>query len=395
MSWLALDDTDHLGGGCTTYSMFELIRNLPSGYTIEEYRLVRLYPFASRRTRGNAAVAVKIVGNDYAELIDFLEQWWINELLPLQGKITESEQYNRPQSPTDPGMVWFNQRPDEEFYWQCVQNEITMEKIPTADKSWGGHGRIGATAAIAWPAKSYTFEAISWRKQDSVNQSSKRQVDLNLLSIIDEDPNNFMSRDLRSNSVLISPRGNCPVLFGLRSRTYESAKTSCEQLLQSPNTEEVEGYVVFKTNQATDDHLNDDMDGIVGNIQLKKRGTVKITCTNGQDLMAFSESGDVKNLAQWLKSGDKIQFNGLTNDDGAIHLEKLRVIESTPEQRRPKCVPCNVTLKSMGKNQPLRCPKCREKFTQSWEYVKREPPFEDWVQPPADSRRHLSMPLTW
>ena len=52
MGWLALDDTDHLGGGCTTYTLFELIQNLPDGYTASEFRLVRLYPFARQRTRG-------------------------------------------------------------------------------------------------------------------------------------------------------------------------------------------------------------------------------------------------------------------------------------------------------------------------------------------------------
>ena len=32
MGWLALDDTDHLGGGCTTYTLFELIQNLPDEF---------------------------------------------------------------------------------------------------------------------------------------------------------------------------------------------------------------------------------------------------------------------------------------------------------------------------------------------------------------------------
>ena len=44
----------------------------------------------------------------------------------------------------------------------------------------------------------------------------------------------------------------------------------------------------------------------VDSIEIKKRGTVKILCVNGDELMAFAESGDVKILAQWLKSGDKV-----------------------------------------------------------------------------------------
>ena len=75
---------------------------------------------ASRRTRGNAAVAIEIVGDDYHDLMEFLEEWWTSELLPLSGKVTESEMSERKQSPTDPGMVWFEAKPDQDFYWECV-----------------------------------------------------------------------------------------------------------------------------------------------------------------------------------------------------------------------------------------------------------------------------------
>ena len=82
---------------------------------------------------------------------------------------------------------------------------------------------------------------------------------------------------------------------------------------------------------------------------------------NGDDLMAFAES-EVKLLAQWLLPGDKIEFNGLRNEHGTIHLEKLKVISAEVEKRRPKCFSCDVTLKSMGKNQQLRCPKYSPTF---------------------------------
>ena len=69
MGWLGLDDTDHIGGGCTTHALFELIQNLPKQYVVSSQRLVRLYPFAKQRTRGNAAVAIKIEGDDYTCLL--------------------------------------------------------------------------------------------------------------------------------------------------------------------------------------------------------------------------------------------------------------------------------------------------------------------------------------
>ena len=67
MGWLALDDTDTLDGGCTTYSFDKILRDLnqmsrmgfPWKNSTDE-RLVRLWPFAARRTRGNASVSAQI-----------------------------------------------------------------------------------------------------------------------------------------------------------------------------------------------------------------------------------------------------------------------------------------------------------------------------------------------
>ncbi len=395
MGWLGLDDTDHIGGGCTTDVLFELIQNIPEQYAVSSQRLVRLYPFAKQRTRGNAAVAIKIEGNDYTELLNHLDEWWNEKIEPLKGNLTESENYHRTQSPTDPGMVWFELQPEEKTYWDCVRNEVSINDIPNADKSWGGHGIIGATAAVSWPGDKFTFEAISWRTNNLVNTSNPRVVDLDRIAMLDSDSDTFMSRDLRSNSILISPRGNCPVLFGVRAKTETAAHKACRYLLESENTEPVKGYMVFKTNQATDDHLGADSKAVVNQTQIKHRGTVKISCNNNLDLMAFAESGDIKNLAQWLKKGDIIEYNGLISMDQTVHLERLRVLSSVPKKVRPKCKKCNVTLKSMGTNQDLRCPKCKARSPTRWQEVNRIPPFSGWVQPPSDSMRHLSKPIDW
>ena len=40
MGWLGLDDTDHIGGGCTTHTLFELIQQLPKKYVVSSQRLV-------------------------------------------------------------------------------------------------------------------------------------------------------------------------------------------------------------------------------------------------------------------------------------------------------------------------------------------------------------------
>ena len=77
---LGLDDTDHPEGGCTTYDLNELSKlitcNIGSAVEIER-RLVRLWPFAERRTRGNAALCllISINSRDVEALYETLHNW--------------------------------------------------------------------------------------------------------------------------------------------------------------------------------------------------------------------------------------------------------------------------------------------------------------------------------
>ena len=92
MGWLGIDDTDHINGGCTTHTLYRLIRNLPSEFTYRNPRLVRLWPFAAQRTRGNAAVAIEIItDNNNEQLMKFLHNWWNENILPLKDNISSSK----------------------------------------------------------------------------------------------------------------------------------------------------------------------------------------------------------------------------------------------------------------------------------------------------------------
>ena len=325
MGWLGLDDTDHLGGGCTTKTLDELISNLPKNVSVGELRLVRLWPFAKQRTRGNAAVAVQLSTEKENDLMIHLDDWWNRKIKPLAGKVTDSDDYHREQFATDPGMVWFsNKIPEDAFYYDAVRREVKLSDIPDADKSWGGHGRIGATAAVAWSKSNITFEAIAWRSQDGEYQENVRRIDSKRLQEIDAMKDTFMSRDPRTGNSLIAPRGPCPVLFGVRATTFKSAEKSAKYLIDSEETEAISGMRVFVTNQASDDHLGENMKDIVNEIEILSRGTVILTCTNHK-IVAFAESGKIKLLSQWLKKGDEVEFNGLHSPDESIHLERLRI----------------------------------------------------------------------
>ena len=103
--------------------------------------------------------------------------------------------------------------------------------------------------------------------------------------------------------------------------------------------------------------------------------------------MSFHDGGDVNSIAQWLQLGDSIEYIGL-EFDSMIHLEAIKVLEST-KMERPICE-CGSRMKSMGKNQGLRCPSCKLVTADLWVKSTRKPPIEGWAQPPVDKRRHLA-----
>ena len=64
----------------------------------------------------------------------------------------------------------------------------------------------------------------------------------------------------------------------------------------------------------------------------QKRGTVKIRCGDGMNLMAFAESGDLKKFGSMAEKDDEISYNGLLSSDRTIHLERLKILSSTPDR---------------------------------------------------------------
>lgn len=394
MGWLGLDDTDTLAAGCTTFSLHHLLTQLPNHVEIGELRLVRLWPFAQQRTRGNAAVAVELNTSNVNDLIRFLDAHWASELQPLAGAITDTDEHKRLQSPTDPGMVWFEHLPvPSDFYLHAVRRHVRLDEVPEATRSWGGMGRIGATAAVLWPQRYITWEAIAWRQEKKWN-TTERKVCEDALGQVSNLEGTFLTRDPRTQRSLISPRSTCPVLFGVRGRTEDSAALSASMLIEAESTEAVLSSRVFATNQASDDHLETMHTAEVSSIEILPRGTTAINTKAGV-WMAFSESGDVKKLAQTLKPGDTIEGFGLAPEEGVLHLEKLRIAVKKTLLIRPTCPKCDRTMKSMGQGQGVRCPECKQRQEVGWDAAPSNEENGNWVQPPSDSRRHLAQPLEW
>ncbi|MDB2367708.1 DUF1743 domain-containing protein [Candidatus Poseidoniales archaeon] len=390
MGWLGLDDTDSLKGGCTTEVLFRLLNDLPDDVSFRTPRLVRLWPFARQRTRGNAAVAVELITENESELLIHLDQWWQQHIESLKGVIGTSDHSERTQYPADPGMIWTSESmTDEAFYKSAVSSEIELQNVPEVTRYWGGNGRIGATAAVLWPAAQCTYEAIAWRSNEA---EGRRQLDEVALAEVEDLKDTFLCRNPKLGTSLLAPRGNSPVLFGIRSWTKDGAQHALDILEQGNDTEPSKGSLVFQTNQATGDHLEEPVEAYVRSKSILKKGHVVLETTQGT-WMAFRQSGHIALLSQWVIKGDLLIGNGLRDEDDVLHLELLKVKKSISEQKRPLCVRCNKSMKSMGKNQGLRCKRCNLTSDRGWVEVERIPPFQNWVQPPPSSRRHLSKPL--
>lgn len=390
MGWLGLDDTDSLKGGCTTEVLFRLLNDLPDDVSFRTPRLVRLWPFAKQRTRGNAAVAVELITENESELLIHLDQWWQQHIESLKGVLGTSDHSERTQYPADPGMIWTSESmTDEAFYKSAVSSEIELQNVPEVTRYWGGNGRIGATAAILWPAAQCTYEAIAWRSNEA---EGRRQLDEVALAEVEDLKDTFLCRNPKLGTSLLAPRGNSPVLFGIRSWTKDGAQHALDILEQGNDTEPTKGSLVFQTNQATGDHLEVPVEAYVRSKSILKKGHVVLETTQGT-WMAFRQSGHIALLSQWVIKGDLLIGNGLRDEDDVLHLELLKVKKSISEQKRPLCVRCNKSMKSMGKNQGLRCKRCNLTSDRGWVEVERIPPFQNWVQPPPSSRRHLSKPL--
>ena len=115
--FLGLDDTDHPDFGCTTEKMNDLLEYLLSrtDSVLNERRLVRLWPFAKRRTRGNGALGAKItIAMKEIELLHSLCSNWFTELC------AEIEEYPEAEFNPSPCLIISDSKAPEEWYLSLI-----------------------------------------------------------------------------------------------------------------------------------------------------------------------------------------------------------------------------------------------------------------------------------
>ncbi|MCD6323729.1 MAG: hypothetical protein J7L55_01300, partial [Desulfurococcales archaeon] len=168
---VGLDDIDATIGGCTTHLAYlivkHILREFPDTSFIDYPNLVRLNPSIPFKTRGNGAVALRVLVRE--SVIDRL----ISEIAGIVQEYVESLRF-RPT--TDPGLVFLEGGVDDDFrrfYFKALTDYVPVDLVKDFLRMYGDSlkaplgirkGLVGAIAAVGWPeGVDCTYELLAYR----------------------------------------------------------------------------------------------------------------------------------------------------------------------------------------------------------------------------------------
>jgi tRNA(Ile2)-agmatinylcytidine synthase len=426
--YIAFDDTDSPWGMCTTYVLTELIKELNFPVLSGFPRLVRLNPNIPWKTRGNGALCLAIGGDEAkARTIGSIggrevRASWEPGNSPRPEEVFETacavieSMAQFQEENTNPALVVSDTLFDEEFYWKCVRDIASVEEAlnhlrrkGVLYRTWkNGRGIIGATASLCWPARKRTFELIAYRYRE--RWGKPRHVSAHSVSLLSTHfPSTFSNYDYVNRHICITPSSPCPVLLGIRGTN----PWELEPAFQSIECEDAERWLIFETNQATDDHIERDPQEIRPFHSYLLSGTVAsptITIEGGHcffslstdvgkiECSAFEETKGLRAVIRQLIPGDRVSVWGAYKPwkkGYSLNIEKIAVEHLHPlrvKLSNPLCPVCGKRMDSIGKEKGYRCKRCH---TKSSEAIYQEVPrgIKAGVYGVAvSSRRHLSTP---
>jgi tRNA(Ile2)-agmatinylcytidine synthase len=423
--WIGVDDTDSLQGMCTTYLAARLVRDLTEDYDLIGYpRLVRLNPTIPWKTRGNGAVCLRfgrgvgrktlIGGLDGRPVWSFGRAHGHDDPQRAQARVAhvvESlSEFSEPT--TNPGFCILPEQPRVALYWRAVRGIVSKEEALAAVRSPGilreyknGRGIIGALAATAWRPRDRTYEVLCYR--DASRWGTPRVLETRSVKDMDRMfPSTFNNYDYSCDRIVIAPHSPCPILFGIRGDDANVLPAA----MRTVDGEPPAGWIVFETNQGTDDHVHPSpsyaprttvqVDRQVSALPRTIRGGHVVVEMSGLDAAAYEPSKGFRDIVRALRPGDRVQLVGSIRDEPrTLNIEKLRVVSLVEQSRKlsnPLCRTCRKRAKSMGKGAGFRCSRCGHRFPPSAAVMERvsRPLEPGWYEPPVGSRRHLSKPLS-
>ncbi len=415
---VGIDDTDSKEGMCTTYVGAIAISRLEEigANLVGEPKLIRLNPMWIHKTRGNCSVSFRVeVEEKQIQQVKKIVVETTKELAELQ--IEE----------TTPGVAFYRgeEIPEElkSYSKKVVQEVVTLEEAEELAEEIGaeihkfraGRGVIGALAAIGHPLEDdYTYELIAYRIKE--NRGTPRKIDSQSVREMNEAtyPGTFDNIDSETGEIQIAPHTPCPILYGIRSETPEVAFEAREMVREE---EPVERTLLYKTNQGTDEHLQETK---VENIQPYQSVIVEGEVTRRSKTIpgghvffsieddtgeircaAFEPTKRFRDVIRELEVGDKLRvYGGVKKKEEhplTVNLEKIRILELEPmkEEINPVCEECEKRMKSAGVDKGYYCEKCGTELPPgSTREVEVERGLEEkFYEVPPQARRHLAKPL--
>jgi len=375
---IGIDDTDSPKGMCTTFLAYKIVKFLEKNKVqfIDYPSLIRFNPNIPWKTRGNGAVRLSIKTNSPKK---------------IKNKITKFvDNYSETKNGANPGLVFYeNDTITPSFHkfselalWKLISREKAKQFIleHKIDSFYLGNGQglVGAIGAIGYKFSDHTFELLSYRKKSQFGKKriiAKDSVK-NMQSVTF--PDTFNSYDIESDRALITPHGPDPVFYGIRGENAESVVTASKIVKAN---EKLDGYMIFKSNQGTSDHLKNELDvndlrpytsgfltGQVCNKPIMMQGghVFFSMMVNGKKVKCgVYKPTKITKIAQNLILNDKIRIGGgirkaSKNHERIVNVEFLDVIELAKDIQvsNPTCKDCNKKMKSKGTKQGFECIKC-------------------------------------
>jgi tRNA(Ile2)-agmatinylcytidine synthase len=258
MLHIAFDDTDSRVGRCTTHLAFRVVEHLKKmgAELVDNPLLIRLNPNIPWKTRGNGAVCLRARVRDSEKVIDYVSQ--------------EVEASSAIGSGANPGVAFYGgetiPQALQNFASAAMCNVMSRQMAEKIAGSIGikyftygnGQGLVGSLGAMGTLLRDtdYTFELIAYRKPE--NCGKPRIVDKDKVIRFSEQtyPNTFNNYDQKHGRVLIAPHGADPVYFGIRGETEQIVSSAIAAIGPS---EELEGWIVYRSNQGTNMHLQNEL----------------------------------------------------------------------------------------------------------------------------------------
>ena len=415
---IGFDDTDSTNGRCTTHLAYTiadiLIKKFKVNF-IDFPLLIRLNPNIPIKTRGNGAVCLRIKGKDYEkikeEIIYFIENYSDLENGANPGVVFLIKNY------ITNDLISFSNNAMDTVLSKQLAEKIANKNDIQYHLFGKGYGLVGALSAIGCRLSGdHTYETITYRKKENIG--TIRKIEKNQVKKLDDEsfPYTYNNFDHKKNRILIAPHGPDPVFCGVRGEdpicTYSFIKNL--QII-----EDLDGYMIFRSNQGTNLHLNNERK--LSNILPFTSGYIncqvitKPIIINGGHIIFYVRDNfnDILPVAVYKPTGltkfaELLEIEDRIEIGYGVHFKKdnlktlnleyllIKELKENFYFKNPLCDKCGKNTKSEGKNKGFQCPLCKtKKRNESKIKIKRDRGLKLGLYiPDPIAHRHLTKPFS-